>query len=129
MPITWNAQADARLLVAIMRTAPKIDLKAVAEYMGDDVTEYALQHRFRKLKKLADGDGGEAGSAPTTPSKSPKTPVKSRSAVSKSTPSTSARKRKAVVKPDMDEDESVVKEEPANKKIKAENADDDAAFI
>ncbi|WEW56383.1 hypothetical protein PRK78_001826 [Emydomyces testavorans] len=114
----WNHQADARLLVAIIKTGPKLNLKAIAEFMGDDCTEYALQHRIRKLQKLAASKSD--ASAPATPTKG--TP---RSKSANSTPGTAGKKRKAAVK---EEDETDVKKESPKKKVKREEYDDDSDY-
>ncbi|EAS30780.3 uncharacterized protein CIMG_06259 [Coccidioides immitis RS] len=122
MPMTWNAQADARLLLAIIKTSPKIDLKAVVKHMGNECTEKALRHRIGRLQSLAAGDGET--SAPTTPTKSPKTP-KTRAPVLRATHSSSAGKRKATMKTD---DEPEVKKEGETKKLKVEEDYEDLDF-
>ncbi|GAD97994.1 AT hook motif protein [Paecilomyces variotii No. 5] len=68
MPMTWNAEADARLLIAIIAVGnPKMDYDKLSEFMGGDCTAYAIQHRIRKLKDKANGKS--SGSTPNTPSK------------------------------------------------------------
>ncbi|KAL1848080.1 hypothetical protein Plec18167_008777 [Paecilomyces lecythidis] len=68
MPMTWNAEADARLLIAIIAVGnPKMDYDKLSDYMGGDCTAYAIQHRIRKLKDKANGKA--PGSTPNTPSK------------------------------------------------------------
>ncbi|KAJ9295270.1 hypothetical protein DTO271G3_6093 [Paecilomyces variotii] len=68
MPMSWNAEADARLLVAIIAVGNvKMDYDKLSEYMGGDCTAYAIQHRIRKLKEKANGKA--SGSTPNTPSK------------------------------------------------------------
>ncbi|KAJ9273026.1 hypothetical protein DTO212C5_947 [Paecilomyces variotii] len=97
MPMSWNAEADARLLVAIIAVGNvKMDYDKLSEYMGGDCTAYAIQHRIRKLKDKANGKA--SGSTPNTPSK---------------------RKKRSNAKTDNDE-ESEAADPITPKKIKAE---------
>ncbi|KAL1959054.1 hypothetical protein VTO42DRAFT_3295 [Malbranchea cinnamomea] len=84
--VSWNAETDAKLLMAIIKTAkPKIDHEAVAKYMGCGVTAYAVQHRLRKLNAKANGEASERN-----------TPVKGNGNVdnpANTTPTPSSRKR------------------------------------
>ncbi|KAF4220977.1 hypothetical protein CNMCM8980_002855 [Aspergillus fumigatiaffinis] len=72
MPMTWDHETDAKLLLGIIATSNvKPDYEALAKYMGPDCTVYAIQHRIRKLKTdagavtTADVDS----STPATPEK------------------------------------------------------------
>ncbi|KAL2215407.1 AT hook motif protein [Thermoascus aurantiacus ATCC 26904] len=71
MPMTWNNQADAKLLAGIIKICkPKMNLEALAQYMGPDCTAYAVQHRIRKIQAKAEGKNKDPGSsAPSTPSR------------------------------------------------------------
>ncbi|KAL4999277.1 hypothetical protein BDV10DRAFT_56857 [Aspergillus recurvatus] len=88
MPMTWNEQADAKLLVAIIATnTVKLDWKAIAEFMGTECTPIAVQRRIQRIKEKAkagesapanDGDANGSGngdaadtcvSVPVTPEK------------------------------------------------------------
>ncbi|KAL4929233.1 uncharacterized protein BDV17DRAFT_290885 [Aspergillus undulatus] len=51
MPMIWNDQADAKLLVAIISTNDaKLNWSAIAEYMGPECSVSAVQHRIQRLK-------------------------------------------------------------------------------
>ncbi|OJJ86770.1 uncharacterized protein ASPGLDRAFT_1267919 [Aspergillus glaucus CBS 516.65] len=78
MPMTWNDQSDAKLLVAILHTtSAKLDYAAIAEYMGPECTKVAVQIRITRLKKqvhdasnpTAAVAASDEGSAPATPEK------------------------------------------------------------
>ncbi|RAL12067.1 uncharacterized protein BO97DRAFT_70054 [Aspergillus homomorphus CBS 101889] len=54
MPMAWNDTADAKLLLAVLRTTNvKLDHLRIAQYMGPGCTVYAIQHRLRVLKERA----------------------------------------------------------------------------
>ncbi|KAL4782494.1 hypothetical protein BJX76DRAFT_358860 [Aspergillus varians] len=54
MPMNWNDQADAKLLVAIItQVGPKLNWAGIAEYMGPDCTVSAVQHRIQRIKEKA----------------------------------------------------------------------------
>ncbi|KAL2795351.1 hypothetical protein BJX66DRAFT_336916 [Aspergillus keveii] len=54
MPMVWNDQADAKLLLAIINmTTTKLNHPAIAEYMGPDCTASAVQHRIQRIKEKA----------------------------------------------------------------------------
>ncbi|PGH17705.1 hypothetical protein AJ80_04713 [Polytolypa hystricis UAMH7299] len=86
MPITWNDATDAKILVGILKTAkPKIDFDALAQYVGDGCTAYAVQHRIRKIQAKASllgsgttgtGTGSDAPNTPPTPAKRSKAATK-----------------------------------------------------
>ncbi|GKZ18577.1 hypothetical protein AbraIFM66951_003458 [Aspergillus brasiliensis] len=51
MPMTWNETTDARLLVGILTTTSvKLDMHALAKFMGPGCTVSAVQHRIQRLK-------------------------------------------------------------------------------
>ncbi|PWY94920.1 hypothetical protein BO94DRAFT_571575 [Aspergillus sclerotioniger CBS 115572] len=52
MPMAWNETADAKLLVGILTTTNvKLDMHALANYMGPGCTVSAVQHRIQRLKE------------------------------------------------------------------------------
>ncbi|OOF95896.1 hypothetical protein ASPCADRAFT_5225 [Aspergillus carbonarius ITEM 5010] len=52
MPMVWNEAADAKLLVGILATTnAKLDMHALASYMGTGCTVSAVQHRIQRLKE------------------------------------------------------------------------------
>ncbi|KAJ0421965.1 hypothetical protein BJY00DRAFT_281507 [Aspergillus carlsbadensis] len=54
MPMVWNDQADAKLLLAIINmTTTKLNHAAIAEFMGPDCTASAVQHRIQRIKEKA----------------------------------------------------------------------------
>ncbi|OJJ43247.1 hypothetical protein ASPZODRAFT_19651 [Penicilliopsis zonata CBS 506.65] len=71
MPMNWDAQANAKLLVAILHTAkPKLDLAALAEWMGPECTDRAVSNQITKLRAMAKGTGiTDSSSATSTPTK------------------------------------------------------------
>ncbi|KAI5852364.1 hypothetical protein BZA05DRAFT_444897 [Tricharina praecox] len=69
--VTWNHQADARLLWSIITTTGvKLDNALIAETFGMGVTPKAIQNRIHKLKQMAtvlltsEAEGGEDDSPP-----------------------------------------------------------------
>ncbi|KAL4960316.1 uncharacterized protein BDV14DRAFT_204846 [Aspergillus stella-maris] len=66
MPMVWNDQADAKLLVAILATNDaKLNWAAIAEYMGAGCTISAVQHRIQRLKEKVKAENPTlAGSVP-----------------------------------------------------------------
>ncbi|CRG89785.1 hypothetical protein PISL3812_06824 [Talaromyces islandicus] len=71
--MTWSADADQQLLVAIVNTLPSkaLDYELVAQYFGKDLTAKAIEHRVRRLKAMFSSEGQtqkppqqEAGSEP-----------------------------------------------------------------
>ncbi|PYI03798.1 hypothetical protein BO78DRAFT_421240 [Aspergillus sclerotiicarbonarius CBS 121057] len=69
MPMNWNDTADAKLLVGILATTNvKLDMNALASYMGSGCTVSAVQHRIQRLKeKVVASTAVTTGSAPGTP--------------------------------------------------------------
>ncbi|KAL2852502.1 hypothetical protein BJY01DRAFT_244500 [Aspergillus pseudoustus] len=52
MPMIWNDQTDAKLLVAIITTTDaKLNHAAIAEFMGPDCSTSAVQHRIQRLRE------------------------------------------------------------------------------
>ncbi|KAL4782550.1 hypothetical protein BJX76DRAFT_358815 [Aspergillus varians] len=108
MPMTWNAEANAKLLLGIMEQLKEMDVKLnypkLAAYMGPECSNRAIDHQLLKLKKMASGDS-KGQSTPGTPG----TPAKS------TTPAGTPRKRRAP---------AGVKSTPSKKK-KTEEAGDE----
>ncbi|KAL2821766.1 hypothetical protein BDW59DRAFT_164104 [Aspergillus cavernicola] len=89
MPMTWNDQTDAKLLLAIItKSETKINYNAIAEYMG--CTPVAAQHRVQRLRERAkenlvgsedaangatEGDAGASTPAAPVTHVTPVTPV------------------------------------------------------
>ncbi|KAL4915795.1 hypothetical protein BDW62DRAFT_187964 [Aspergillus aurantiobrunneus] len=75
MPMVWNDQADAKLLVAIItKTDGRLNWASIAEYMGPECSASAVQHRVQRLKDkvkannpIPANNGGENGSEGTGP--------------------------------------------------------------
>ncbi|OJI86900.1 hypothetical protein ASPTUDRAFT_188249 [Aspergillus tubingensis CBS 134.48] len=68
MPMTWNETNDARLLVGILTTTNvKLDMHALANFMGPGCTVSAVQHRIQRLKdKVSTSTPGGTASSPAT---------------------------------------------------------------
>ncbi|RAK91614.1 hypothetical protein BO79DRAFT_215300 [Aspergillus costaricaensis CBS 115574] len=68
MPMTWNETNDAKLLVGILTTTNvKIDMHALANFMGPGCTVSAVQHRIQRLKdKVSTSTPGGTASSPVT---------------------------------------------------------------
>ncbi|KAF2718343.1 hypothetical protein K431DRAFT_315016 [Polychaeton citri CBS 116435] len=80
MPMTWDAQADAKLLQVIIKVynikAVGDKLAEVAEMMGPDCTAKALTHRIAKLKNSANtGTAHGAGWGQKTAAPKERTPA------------------------------------------------------
>ncbi|KAK7903066.1 hypothetical protein LTR67_001083 [Exophiala xenobiotica] len=74
MPMTWNADADAKLFAAVLATsAVKVEYEIVAQLMGPDCTKKAVTHRIGSIKAKAK-DLGLTDAVSTTPLA--KTPTK-----------------------------------------------------
>ncbi|KAI9653854.1 MAG: hypothetical protein M1821_006885 [Bathelium mastoideum] len=96
MPMTWNAEADARLFAAVLKVhSIKPDYAALALEMGPECTPKAVSHRFAHLKSKngVSGGGSGGGSTPATPA----TPRK-RNNGAKATPANTPAKRAAASK-------------------------------
>ncbi|KAJ5591094.1 hypothetical protein N7450_005066 [Penicillium hetheringtonii] len=76
MPITWDSQADAKLLIGIVESST-INYQSVADFMGDGCTVSAVKHRVQRLRERASHAG--SGKTSTNPPKSPSTPKTKRS--------------------------------------------------
>ncbi|KAL2853023.1 hypothetical protein BJX68DRAFT_265262 [Aspergillus pseudodeflectus] len=84
MPMVWNDQADAKLLLAIITmTTTKLNHAAIAEFMGPECTASAVQHRIQRVKEKAKNDPALGNNATEGG-----TPEKKRSRVRKSAAST-----------------------------------------
>ncbi|KAF4541763.1 hypothetical protein BFW01_g10979 [Lasiodiplodia theobromae] len=134
MPVVWNADNDARLLMAyIEATDAKLGTdgwKAIAEKLGGDTTVGAISQRFTKvLKKKYGGEncvlgsGGDGGGGKTS---APATPAKARGRKKKDTddpektPRSSPRKRGAKDDGAEGEDDDNIPDSPT-KKIRSES--------
>ncbi|KAJ5386302.1 hypothetical protein N7509_008843 [Penicillium cosmopolitanum] len=127
MAITWDAEADAKLLVGIVTTSnTAIDFEKLAEFMGQGkypptafllkrnlasyCTVSALRHRIQRIKEKAGltNAKGVAPKSPSTPKTKRSTPMKATKSAPKNTP-----KRKSAVSKDTEQtDEQHVKSEP-----------------
>ncbi|KAJ5989197.1 hypothetical protein N7481_004407 [Penicillium waksmanii] len=118
MTITWNAEADAKLLVGIITTSnTAIDFEKVAEFMGQGKypPTVALKHRIQRIKEKA----GLTSSKSAIP-KSPSTPKTKRSTprkATKSTPKNTPKRNSAALKNTEQTDEQIVKSEPEPEKF------------
>ncbi|KAK0642573.1 hypothetical protein DIS24_g8917 [Lasiodiplodia hormozganensis] len=133
MPVVWNADNDARLLMAyIEATDAKIGTdgwKAIAEKLGGDTTVGAISQRFTKVLKKkyggancalgSGGDGGGKASAPATPAKARGRKKKDTDDPEK-TPRSSPRKRGAKDDVAEGEDDDNIPDSPT-KKIRSES--------
>ncbi|KAB2572280.1 hypothetical protein DBV05_g9059 [Lasiodiplodia theobromae] len=77
MPMIWNAEADAKLLLGILKIydvkiskSPK--LEELNAFMGPDCVGLAITNRITRLKKSVEGDGNGTNGAATTTPKTPK---------------------------------------------------------
>ncbi|PLB45246.1 hypothetical protein P170DRAFT_479765 [Aspergillus steynii IBT 23096] len=102
MPMNWNDQADARLLVAILQTMTgKLDTAAIAKHMGTECTVSAIQHRIQRIKEKAanagenDSPAAEQTSAAASPAPSPEKRKRGRPAGTKKVNKPVAKKAKA----------------------------------
>ncbi|PKX89753.1 uncharacterized protein P174DRAFT_378450 [Aspergillus novofumigatus IBT 16806] len=72
MPMTWDHEADAKLLLRIFTTSNiKLDYEDLAKHMGPDCTTVAIQRRIQRLRM-----DPRAGSATNGDSSTPATPEK-----------------------------------------------------
>ncbi|KIW32130.1 uncharacterized protein PV07_03700 [Cladophialophora immunda] len=68
MPMTWDADADARLFAAVLATSEiKIDYTAVAARMGNGCTAKAVTHRVTNIKNKAKSLEADGDAAPAAP--------------------------------------------------------------
>ncbi|KAJ9498487.1 hypothetical protein H2202_006174 [Exophiala xenobiotica] len=99
MPMTWNADADAKLFAAVLATsAVKVEYEVVAQLMGPDCTKKAITHRISSIKAKAK-DLGLTDAVSTTPLA--KTPTK--------------RGRKVKAEPNVDDNDASDDESPTKK--------------
>ncbi|PYI19285.1 hypothetical protein BO86DRAFT_398890 [Aspergillus japonicus CBS 114.51] len=69
MPMTWNDTADAKLLLAILKTANvKPDYDRIAQYLGPECTPIAAQRRIQRLRERACMEPTTADGQPALPS-------------------------------------------------------------
>ncbi|KAL2862316.1 uncharacterized protein BJX67DRAFT_366487 [Aspergillus lucknowensis] len=65
MPMTWNAEADAKLFLGVLNllkdSKVKLDYDYLAKFMGSDCLPGAVQNRIVRLKRKAEEDGSAAG--------------------------------------------------------------------
>ncbi|QMW30620.1 hypothetical protein G4B84_006001 [Aspergillus flavus NRRL3357] len=83
MPITWTAEADAKLLLGFVDQCKdanfKLDYNKLAAYVGP-----VVNHVIRLRKLIAQEGGGSAASTPvTSPAKSKSTPKRKGAGVAK----------------------------------------------
>ncbi|KAE8323826.1 hypothetical protein BDV39DRAFT_208492 [Aspergillus sergii] len=80
MPITWTAEADAKLLLGFLDQCKdanfKLDYNKLAAYVGPDVTACAVVNHVIRLRKMIAKEGGDsaANTPVTSPAKSKSTP-------------------------------------------------------
>ncbi|CAI7613564.1 unnamed protein product [Penicillium pancosmium] len=126
MAITWDAEADAKLLVGIVTTSnTAIDFEKLAEFMGQGkypptafllkktslhCTVSALRHRIQRIKEKA-GLTNAKGAVPKSPS-TPKTKRSTPMKATKSTPKNTPKRKSAISKDTEQTDEQLVKSEP-----------------
>lgn len=89
--MNWNGEADAKLLIAILKNSDvKVDLDGIAKQLTTDTTTCtprAVQEHLKKLRKIAQGNAD-----PSSPAKST---IASSKASSSHTPAKTPRKRAA----------------------------------
>ncbi|KAL5050041.1 hypothetical protein BDW71DRAFT_141743 [Aspergillus fruticulosus] len=127
MPMTWNAEAEARLLLGILAQVKgaRLDYKALAAHMGPECSVAALHQHIFKLRR----DAGIPASSPERARvhSSGNTPVKSKRPASAGTPISRAKRPYCFIDDD-DEDEEdlnkdvkpIIKDEDEKKKWKKE---------
>ncbi|KAL4885105.1 hypothetical protein BJY04DRAFT_214984 [Aspergillus karnatakaensis] len=76
MPITWNAESEAKLLLGILDQVrgTSFDYHALAAFMGPDVSAAAVKQRICKIRRerLPTSSSGNAGDAQAPAYGSPK---------------------------------------------------------
>ncbi|KAJ9628575.1 hypothetical protein H2203_002476 [Taxawa tesnikishii (nom. ined.)] len=131
MPMVWNAEADAKLFVAVMKVYDvKVagnKLNEVAQMMGPDCTAKAITHRLAKLRSQA--VGGSSATPPTnaksTTKRAPARSTQSGSAKSKAGGEATKRSRvDAELSGEDDDDDEEGGEETPTKKVKMEMEDE-----
>ncbi|KAF2141036.1 uncharacterized protein K452DRAFT_359437 [Aplosporella prunicola CBS 121167] len=134
MPMNWTPEADAKLLVEIIKASDismsKEFLNKVAQGMGGDCNAKTIQNRITRLKTAAGvtGSGSGTGSTPATPKKAA-TPRKPRQKKADTNATTPKRKRGKSAAASFETD---MKLEPSDgdgdesptKKVKSEQQDD-----
>ncbi|KGO46806.1 hypothetical protein PEX1_076800 [Penicillium expansum] len=129
MKITWNEQADAKLLAGILATTPTpIDFRALAEYMGDGVTVSAVRHRVTRLRAKAEANDGSGTSAPASPVAN----KRQRATPKKSAKATASKSKEAVTESGegpVPKDEETDDEDVKGKKPKIKQEDTDLSIL
>ncbi|KAL2830872.1 hypothetical protein BDW59DRAFT_158307 [Aspergillus cavernicola] len=116
MPMSWNAEADAKLLLAVLNQVKdaklKLDYVKIAQFMGSDCIPGAVQNRIVRLRRKAEGGdgGGENGAYEGDSVGSPGTPLKGSASVSGSPQKRKGQKQR----------KATPKTTPKGKKIKTE---------
>ncbi|KAI9369104.1 hypothetical protein BJX61DRAFT_178343 [Aspergillus egyptiacus] len=125
MPISWDAEAETRLLLGVLEQfkGARLDYKALAEYMGPDCSIPAVKQHICKLRREAGSSAygrGRTSTGNPPPSASTK---KSKRARSPETPIKRAKGVYCIV----DEDE--VEEKETKLTIKKEDEKKDLSFV
>ncbi|KAE8318150.1 hypothetical protein BDV41DRAFT_572153 [Aspergillus transmontanensis] len=113
MPITWTAEADAKLLLGFLYQCKdanfKLDYNKLAAYVGPDVTACAVVNHVIRLRKMIAKEGGDsAASTPvTSPAKSKSTPKRKGAGIVK-TPSKIVKREIKREREMVDEDENMM---------------------
>ncbi|KAL4970079.1 uncharacterized protein BDV14DRAFT_195614 [Aspergillus stella-maris] len=118
MPMTWNSEAEAKLLIGIIAQTKgtRLDYKELATYMGPDCSVSALHQHIFKLRR-------DAGIPPSSPEKSngvqrspasksktsPSMPKKPKRAASPGSPPSRAKKQVCTVDDEDNEEDVKVK--------------------
>lgn len=110
-------------------TVCALHMTSVLTNLSQDCTEYALGHRIKKLRKIANESGM---SVPNTPQKAtsgsaantPKAPKSAKKAAPETPTQTPGKKRKSMIKTQ----DELVKEEEGEKKPKLEDAEEEGAY-
>ncbi|RAK74862.1 uncharacterized protein BO72DRAFT_409433 [Aspergillus fijiensis CBS 313.89] len=133
MPMTWNEAADAKLLLAILKTGNvKPDYDRIAQYLGPECTPIAAQRRIQRLKERASSEQTADGppALPSTPTRDSTGGVDPASA--HGTPASGPRKRGRPPKVKVEADGSAEaapvtpKKRGRAKKVKAEEMEEEA---
>ncbi|KAL3470837.1 hypothetical protein BJX99DRAFT_263859 [Aspergillus californicus] len=121
MPISWNAEAEAKLLLGVLDQLPgaKLDYKALAQFMGPDCSVPAVKQHVQKLRRTSGTSGSAsqenaAGKVQPSPASTPKKTKRAQS------PATPMKRRNAlIVRPhyDAESSEEETKEADEGKKL------------
>ncbi|KAL2803062.1 hypothetical protein BJX63DRAFT_437274 [Aspergillus granulosus] len=107
MPISWTAEAEARLLLGILDQLKgvKLDYKALAAYMGPGCTVPALHQHLFKLRREAGTAGAALGKPTSRPSSTPSPSKRSKPPLSPITSSPIKKAKKAYCVSDDEDDD------------------------